>query len=256
MPYDQQYGFFQDLTSVTTHATQSIAQYVSDAYRCASEVYANNETLETFLNDYYLVPVFCVAGIGSAVVPHFALGLAVGVLSLAIQQLQLIFLGSMGFDINPNFSQKYRDLLENERFWTTLGAPICEEIIHRLLIQQVFFLVIFNVFAPQLYLMPLFLTGPSVGVALSILITSITFGLTHLGSSENNDNYIHAITATTLGIISGILAAQFALPGDIAIAAPIAAHIAHNTLCTFLNSLNQPESTEQEHQNPLNNPGL
>jgi hypothetical protein len=206
----------------------------------------NDEKFHAFLNEWYLVQVACVTAVGSATVPHFALGLAVGAAHWIVARLSVCFLRSViGYEFTEA-SQRYKEGLRTQRHMVALYGPIKEEIFFRGFMQQIFLFTVFNAYAPHLYLLPFFSTGMSVAVASSILITSVMFGLIHLGSSENGNNYEHAILTTIGGMIYGVLAAQFAPPGDMCLLVPIAAHIANNTLALLYRSLNEENKPAAE----------
>jgi membrane protease YdiL (CAAX protease family) len=175
-----------------------------------------------------LVPVLCVAALGCAFIPYFALGLAVGVVK------HYILTGPFAYLLNklpiPDPQSKdlalYNKLIDENMTRVMIWGPIIEEVWYRWLVQTNL-MTAFLVFAPTLLVTPFFSTGLSVAAAASIVCASLYFGWDHLGNSDNNDSYKQAIHCTIAGMIYGVLAMNFGL------GAPIAAHIANNTLCTI-----------------------
>lgn len=78
--------------------------------------------------------------------------------------------------------------------------------------------------------------------ALAIGITAITFGLIHLGNTEDWSNYGQAIYCIFGGLFDGCLALAFGLP------ASILSHMVHNTffLTLCLSSLEEAQVEEDE----------
>jgi len=255
MMFDNQHPFFQSSGVDADDSKRPITQYVSDAFSHANDIFWDTEKLKSFLHDWYLdlIPTLCVMGIGSVLVPHFALGLAVGVLDYIVKTLIVLFLEHVVGHEFTEISQKYHDHITKNRFDLTLWGPILEELMFRFALQVLLPLMIFATFAPSF--IPFLFAGLNVVTACCILITSIMFGLVHLGTSENHDNYEHAISATMGGIVYGVLAVSFITPlAPFDIAAPIAAHIAYNTLCCIHRILyglfNAQDHAESEaHQN-------
>lgn len=187
-------------------------------------------TSKSKVNDWsYLLPSLCIIGIGSVTSPYFAFGLAVGVVAFFIQTITLYLAYSLGIfslDSRPN-TDEYIEWATNHAFFTAIIGPIIEELIFRGAIQPLCITVI-GLINPALLLMPFFSTGLNVAVIAGIVCTSLLFGIGHLGSSKNHDNYLHAVMATLGGILEGVLAIKFGL------VASIAAHIANNLIVITL----------------------
>lgn len=209
----------------------------------------------------YLVPVLCVTALGSAFIPYFTLGLAVGViapiaelaiiLAIAIPTFLLLWMvkGQSWLDneLEKDSENKkdYRDSCAKDPVGTALWYPIKEEILFRFILQHLL-ICIGTLLAPALAVTPFFATGLSAVSAASIACASVFFGLAHLSNSKNNDSYGQATLCTINGVIYGVMAINFGL------GAPIAAHIANNTFCVTLSKLleeieiNKPSEDEVE----------
>ena len=205
--------------------------------------------------DYtYLWVVLGVAAIGSATIPYFAFGLAVGAVDVLLKCAIMRLLNAVGIikyvkdDVK---TKKYSDDIKVDPLSAIIDAPLIEELIFRAGLQP---LLMFGLIAlsPALAVTSFYATGLSVAAAAAIFLTAIIFGALHVTSSEDNDDYLHAFMATLGGIIFGVLALQFGLM------ASIAAHFMVNsiavTLLIFEDSLKKTDDKISENISSASNP--
>ena len=176
----------------------------------------------------YLILTLGVASVGVALIPHFALGLAVGVVNVFSS---LIIVVVMELFITSRQEEEYSDFIEKYPSSATLGAPFIEELIFRGGMQSLLTLA-FLCLAPGLAAIPFLGTSLNVAVGASLIATSLAFGLAHF----SKQNYSQVVMATFTGIVFGLLALQFGL------AVSMAAHVAQNTLAvTATKFFKEPE---------------
>ena len=191
----------------------------------------------------YLIPTLCVAGIGTALIPHFALGVAVGITTAIVLRLFMGLISQIWGD--PKENKTMTALIMSDPLTATLCAPLMEEFLFRGLIQPLLVLML-TCLAPGLAAIPFLTIGLSLALIASIICTSSIFGIIHLANSTDLDNYYQVIGTTLAGITFGVISAQFGL------AAAIAAHIALNTISITMLKL---ERYSEEYQSTFGNVG-
>jgi hypothetical protein len=175
----------------------------------------------------YLIPVVGSIAIGILCAPNFALGLAAGG---ALWVVGTTINTGLSILCNRKDNSKYTKEIINRSLEVALLAPVIEELIFRGGMQPLFTRAI-------VWLVPaatavFFGTGLGTATVVSIVVTSVLFGLLHLANKDVNENvHFQVIYAGILGIPLGILAVQFGLGTS------IAAHIIINTISTIFANL-------------------
>jgi hypothetical protein len=172
----------------------------------------------------YLIPVVSAIAIGILCAPNFALGLAAG--GALWVGITIINLG-LNLLCKVKDGSKYNKEIVDHPLEVALLAPVIEELIFRGAMQPLFTRAI--VWLAPTATAAFFGSGLGTATVVSIVATSVLFGLLHLGNKDVNENvHFQVVYAGILGIPLGILAVQFGL------GASIAAHIAINTISTIL----------------------
>ncbi len=213
------YSFFGDAPPALTRSSERMKTTLP------ASILAKNTTQDSDIDWPPLILVAGVTVLGLFNIPHFALGLAVGVLILLATYVLVPLLSALGICsvVEEGQTKAYEDFVKRNPLYSILLAPALEELEMRGVLQPLLILgLVF--FFPGLALAPFFATGLSAAVGISILCTSLIFGLLHLSSSEANDNWMHAAIAGLKGVVLGVLAVQFGL------AVAFAAHMMNNAL--------------------------
>lgn len=225
--------FLQDTANIS---------YNDSAYLVQNIANRTKQDEETSPADWsYLIPVMCVAGIGSACIPYFALGLAVGAVDFMVQIVISILFFSKESEEDREKTKEYSEMIQKNTLYATLWGPVIEEGLFRGVLQPGLMLA-FILINPSLAVLPFLATGLSLAAAAAIACTSLIFGLLHLTSSKDNDDYRHAVMTTMGGVVLGVLAIQFGL------LAAVAAHIIFNTLAVSLAMLGKSLGLDKEEQ--------
>ncbi len=156
----------------------------------------------------YVMPTVVLMSVGSVMIPHFSLGLALGVANLVLASMVGLLVSLL--PIKKANQEDYRQQLLSYPMMVTVFAPTLEELLFRGLLQTLLIALF-----PQASLM-------------AVCITALLFGLAHLTNAKENDAYHQAINTTFSGIFFGLVAMQLGLW------AAIAAHMMNNTIALTL----------------------
>jgi len=171
------------------------------------------------------IPTFAVLSIACLWSRVFLVGAAVGVVntisSIALTQLLLKQVPPTQED------EQYVRLVTESVFKSAVIGPILEEVIFRGVLQPSLRWIV-SVWLPDVSLKVAFIPPMALASMISVVATSVLFGFMHL---TNNHSYkkFQALHATGIGIVYGVLAANYGL------GASIGAHIMSNTIL-FINA--------------------
>ncbi len=174
----------------------------------------------------YLVPIIGLLALGVILQPlNVPIGIAVGAANWAAQSvgaLVVVYAHNKCRTEERGVSENrvsYIKVSLEDAYWTVLILPIVEEGIFRGLLQPLLGYGIKSLV--PLASAPFLGTGLSIAVSVSVVASSLIFGLAHL---SNKIGYLPPILATVSGVVYGVLAARLSL------SASIASHVVNNTL--------------------------
>ena len=162
----------------------------------------------------YVIPTVTLGVVGVIFLPHFTLGLAIGLCELLLS-LAIHFIVSKLFLFSTPDQREYLEVLTKHPLLATLCAPIVEECLFRGILQPLLIGGLLLCF-PQFPLVVI--------CALAVSLTAVLFGAAHLSNAKEGNAYTQAIITTIAGVVFGIIALQFGL------FAAIAAHMMANTV--------------------------
>lgn len=224
------FGFFDPASHLTNAAT------IPNLLVIENKVQKNTDTSNDALSYFIVMGLVIIAG--AVLDPYFHVGLFVGVanwlISIPIANVLRSFL-PINTDVNKDASHTF----DYDPLYVSLIAPIWEELIFRGCIQSTLLLLI-PLLIPStatLFIAP----GLSAAALMSVIITSVAFGLAHIGNNHSG-SYVQGAVTTLSGLNLGLLTIYFGLP------AAIASHIANNTL-VFLISMMINTKIEPEMEN-------
>lgn len=162
---------------------------------------------------------------GAISVPFFHVGLLVGLSNFLIK-IPLILLLTNFFPKKETDSNSYSSGTDlHLLLYTSLTAPILEEVIFRGVFQPAL-LALIGLIIPastSFFILP----GLSAATLTAVFITATAFGLVH-AFNDHPGAYQQAFHASISGIVLGLLAVYFSLP------VAIAAHVTNNTMAVLL----------------------
>lgn len=186
----------------------------------------------------FLIPTITGIALGILFLPHFSLGLAVGVGDFAFTIVTMALLDSQGMlRVHPDKNSKYSQNIARSLLFIALFGPIVEEGLFRGLIQPLLTKTI-QILIPAAA-SSVFGSGLTIATLVSIIATAALFGVAHYFNPHQHA-HIQAIACTLSGICLGILSAQFG------IGAAIAAHVANNTIISAALALSGSFWTDDE----------
>ncbi|WP_367606201.1 CPBP family intramembrane glutamic endopeptidase [Legionella sp. W05-934-2] len=232
--HKKKYPFITGLSFFDPSAQLANTAIIPSGQTIANQTQKNKDKTHDPLSYFMVMGLVIVSS--TVAVPYFHVGLFMGVASFFIK-IPIAQVLQRSLPINTHVNKANPQTFDFDPLDVSLFAPILEELMFRGFMQPTLLLLI-PMLIPSTATV-LIASGLSAAALISILITSVAFGLAHIGNNHSG-SYVQGVLCTLSGLNLGLLALYFGLP------AAIASHIANNTLAVttsmLLDGKTAPES--------------